>query len=67
MGLCSQPEIDRVYEGLGPKESVHNSVYRGASGAWSVEHPTLDFGSDHDPRVVGSSPTLGFMLSEEPA
>ena len=23
------------------------------------EHPTLDFGSGHDPRVMGSSPALG--------
>ena len=35
--------------------------------AQSVEHPTLDFGSGHDPRVVGSSPKLGSMLSMKPA
>ena len=27
--------------------------------AQSVEHPTLDFGSVHDPRVVGQSPVSG--------
>ena len=26
---------------------------RGAGVALSVEHPALDFGSGHDPRVVG--------------
>ena len=35
--------------------------------ARSVKRPTLDFGSGHDPRVVGSSPTLDSMLSMEPA
>ena len=34
--------------------------------AQSVECPTLDFGSGHDPRVVGSSPTSGSVLSVEP-
>ena len=29
----------------------------------SVEHPTLDFASGHDPRVVGSSPMPGTVLS----
>ena len=29
----------------------------------SVEHPTLGFGSGHDPGVVGSSPVSGFTLS----
>ena len=32
-----------------------------------VEHPTLDFGSGHDPRVTGLSPTLGSALNMEPA
>ena len=32
-----------------------------------VECPTLGFGSGHDPRVGGSSPTLASMLSVEPA
>ena len=35
--------------------------------AQSVECPTLDFGSGHDPRVVESSPGLGSTLSMEPA
>ena len=33
----------------------------------SVEHPTLDFGSGHDSRVVGLSPISGSALSVEPA
>ena len=32
-----------------------------------VERPTLDFSSGHDPRVVGSSPTLDSTLSMEPS
>ena len=39
-------------------------------GTWvvqSVGHLTLDFGSGHDTRVVGLSPTLGPALSLEPA
>ena len=35
--------------------------------AQSIEQPTLNFGSGHDPRVLGSSSTLGFMLSREHA
>ena len=35
--------------------------------AQSVQPPTLDFGSGHDPRVIESSPTLGSTLSVEPA
>ena len=33
----------------------------------SVQQLTLDFGSGHDSRVMRSSPTLGSMLSTEPA
>ena len=32
-----------------------------------VDHPTLDFGSGHDLRVMGSSPVLGSVLSVESA
>ena len=35
--------------------------------AQSVEHPTLDFSWDHDPKVVGSSPMPGPVLGMEPA
>ena len=35
--------------------------------AQSVKWPTLDFSSDHGLRVVGSNPTLGSVLSMEPA
>ena len=41
----------------------------GGRGAWvaqSVERPTLDFGSAHDPRVVGSSSESGSTLNMEP-
>ena len=33
----------------------------------SVKHPTLDFGSGHDFRVVRLSPMLGSVLGMEPA
>ena len=36
-------------------------------GAQSVEPPTLDFSSGHDPRVMGSSLELRSLLSVEPA
>ena len=35
--------------------------------AQSVKHPTLDFISGHDLRVLTSSPTSGSVLGEEPA
>ena len=35
--------------------------------AYSVECLTLDYGSNHDPGVMGSSPALGSTLSREPA
>ena len=35
--------------------------------AQSIERPTFDFGSGCDPRVLGSSPMLGSVLSMEPA
>ena len=38
-------------------------------GTWVAQlvgHPPLDFGSGHDPRVVGSSPMLGSALGMEP-
>ena len=33
----------------------------------SMEHPTLGFGSGHDPRVKGSGPMLGSVPSVESA
>ena len=39
-------------------------------GAWvakSVKHPTLDFGSGHDIRIMRSSPTSGSALGMESA
>ena len=56
-----------------PAEAVHLTTltseveFRSAWGAQSVEHPTLDFSSGHDARVVGSSPVPGSALSVEPA
>ena len=35
-----------------------NSLHQGAWVTRSVECPTLDFGSGHDPRVVGLSPAF---------
>ena len=43
------------------------SQVRGAWMAQSVAGSTLDFGSGHDPGVVGSSPALGSAVSVEPA
>ena len=40
---------------------------RGAWVAQLVEHLTLDFGSGHDLRVMGSSPVLGSVLSVQTA
>ena len=31
-----------------------------------VEHLTLDFGSGHDPWVMGSNPVSGSLLNVEP-
>ena len=40
---------------------------RGVWVAQSVEHPTLDFSSGRDSRIVGSSPALSSTLTVEPA
>ena len=40
-------------------------VMQGAPVAQSVRHQTVGFGSDYDLRVVGFSPELGSVLSEE--
>ena len=39
----------------------------GACEAQSAKRPTLDFGSGHDARVLGSSPALGSTFHMEPA
>ena len=41
------------------------TVTRGTWVPHLVEHLTLDFGSGRDVRVLGPSPTLGPVLSEE--
>ena len=46
---------------------VKNSQSQTTWVAQPVERPTLDFDSGHDPRVMGSSPMLGSILSVEPA
>lgn len=43
--------------------TLKRSACRVPKVAQSVEHPTRDFNSGHDPRVVGSSPVWGSMLS----
>ena len=45
---------------------LEGSDIRGHLVAQFVEQPTLDFSSGHDPRVVGSSPTLASVLSMDP-
>ena len=46
---------------------IKKKKYGGTWVAQSVERLTLDFGSGHDSRAVRSSPTLGSILSTEPA
>ena len=43
------------------------SKFRGAWMAQSVKHPMIGFGSGRDLRVMGSSLTLGSVLSTESA
>ena len=46
--------------------NIHgNNKDMGCPGGWSVKSPTLDFGSGHDLRVMGSSPMLGSALGKE--
>ena len=55
--------------GVGSETQVGQSKTQCPVGwvAQLAEHPTLDFASGHDPRVVGSSPVSGSVLSVEPA
>ena len=46
--------------------SLKTRVLRGARVAQSVERPTLDFGSGHDSRAVGSSPMSDSALNTVP-
>ena len=48
-------------------KQISKKDQRGAWLAQSVEHPALDFSSGHEPKIVGSSPALGFVLTLEPA
>ena len=47
--------------------SLRKTTLRDAWVAQLVECLAIDFGSGHDPRVVGSSPVLGSALNVEPA
>jgi len=42
---------------------THKTEMRGTWVAQSVKRPTLDFGSGHDLRILGSSPVLGGVVS----
>ena len=57
--------MERLLRNLGLFQKSSNS--RGTWVAQLVKHPTLDFGSGHDLRVLGSSPISGPMLSRESA
>ena len=46
---------------------MSNKIFRGTWVVLWVKLPTLNFGSGHDLRVVGSSPTSGSGLSGESA
>ena len=48
-------------------EKCCKESFWGARVAQLIEHLILDFGSGHDPRVVGLSLTSGSVLSVEPA
>ena len=43
------------------------NIPRGTWVVQSTEHLTLEFGSGHDPKVVGSNPVSGSVLNVEPA
>ena len=47
--------------------SLLQKIYWGTWVAQSVKHPTLDFSSDLDLRVVRLSPVLGSTLDMKPA
>ena len=49
------------------KQLIKSILRQGAWVAQLVEHLTFGFGSDHDLRVVGLSPTSGSVLRAQPA
>ena len=53
------PEVDTL--------RLQKVCWRGTWMGQSVTHPTLDFGSGQDLRVVRSSSVLGFVLNKESA
>lgn len=47
--------------------TLEKSKSHGVWEAQSMEHPTRDFGSGHNPRVVGLSARWNSVLSVDPA
>lgn len=57
--MCYNMSLESVYTGI-----VNSCIYfEEHLGAQSIELLILNFGSDYDPRVVGSSPMLGWTPS----
>jgi len=58
------------YDALGNAQRILKSFIQQTRDAWvaqSVKHLTLDLGSGHDLRVMGSSPASGSALDGESA
>ena len=53
---ASPSVVPSLAASVSPWNLLEMQAFRGAWVAQSVKHLTLDFGSGHDPRVVGSSP-----------
>ena len=49
------------------RQTGDSKTRRGTWVAQLVKHLTLEYGSGHDPRVVGLSPASGNTLGMEPA
>ena len=63
--VCNNKELETTKE-----PSIKNYLRNYSRGAWVaqwVKHPTLDFGSDHDLRVMRLSPLWGSALRGESA
>ena len=57
---------DYTFKDSPPKKEIKNCNCWSAWVAQLVKHPTLDFTSGLDLRVMGSSPVLGSTLGMEP-
>ena len=64
--MIEQEDLPKYKANLYSEFQFYKAVFRGAWVAHSVRHPTLDFDSGHDLRVVGLSSTSGSKLSVEP-